>query len=101
MEETNITERRKRRMLPIILGIIAVIIVLFVVIVALQPADYKIVRTASIGAPIPTVFVQVNDLHKFQDWSPWAKLDPDVKNSYEGPPAGTGAITRWTGNKKV
>jgi hypothetical protein len=43
----------------------------------------------------------VNDLHKFQDWSPWAKIDPDVKNTFEGAPSGTGAICKWTGNKKV
>jgi hypothetical protein len=88
-------------MLPMILGIIAALAVLFVIIVALQPADYQVVRRATIAAPAAQVFAQVNDLHKFQDWSPWAKLDPDVKNTYEGPSAGTGAITRWTGNKKV
>jgi hypothetical protein len=69
--------------------------------VALQPADYQVQRNATITAPAPDVFAQVNDLRKFQDWSPWAKLDPDVKNTYEGPPAGAGAITRWVGNKKV
>jgi len=101
MNETDVPERRKRRMLPIILGVIAAILVLFLIIVALQPADYQVVRSATVGAPAPEVFGQVNDLHKFQDWSPWAKLDPNVKNTYEGPPAGNGAITRWVGNKKV
>jgi hypothetical protein len=101
MSENNVPERRKRRMLPIILGVIAAVIVLFLIIVAMQPADYQVVRSATIGAPAGQVFPQVNDLHKFQDWSPWAKLDPDVKNTYEGPAAGAGAITRWTGNKKV
>jgi Polyketide cyclase / dehydrase and lipid transport len=101
MNETNVPERKKRRMLPIILGVIAAIVVLFLIIVALQPADYQVQRGATIAAPAPDVFAQVNDLRKFQDWSPWAKLDPDVKNTYEGPPAGTGAITRWVGNKKV
>jgi hypothetical protein len=88
-------------MWQIILGGLALVVVLFLVIVALQPADYRVVRNASIAAPAADVFPQVNDLHKFQDWSPWAKLDPDVKNTYEGPPAGTGAVSRWAGNKKV
>ena len=29
------------------------------------------------------------------------KLDPAVKNTFEGPSAGTGAIFRWAGNNKV
>ena len=84
-----------------ILITLAVIIILFVVVVALQPAEYSVVRTATITAPAPAVFAQVNDFHKWEAWSPWAKIDPDMKQTYEGPPAGTGAIYTWTGNKKV
>jgi hypothetical protein len=101
MNETDVPETRKRHMLPIILGVVTAIVVLFLVVVALQPADYQVARSAIVAAPGAQVFVQVNDLHKFQDWSPWAKLDANVKNTYEGRPAGTGAITRWVGNKKV
>src|SRR5436305_10874089 len=86
----------KKILIPVL-----ILIVVFVIVVALQPSHYRIARSTTISAPPAEVFAQVNDLHKFQDWSPWAKLDPDVKNTYEGPSAGTGAITRWTGNKKV
>jgi len=88
-------------MWPIIAASLVVIVVLFLIVVASQPADYQVVRKATMAASPGDLFVQVNDLRKFQDWSPWAKLDPDVKNTYEGPPAGTGAISRWAGNKKV
>ena len=47
------------------------------------------------------VFAEVNDLHKWADWSPWAKLDPTMKQTYEGAAAGTGAIYSWAGNKDV
>jgi hypothetical protein len=43
----------------------------------------------------------VNDFHKWEEWSPWAKLDPAAKATFEGPSAGTGAIFRWAGNKEV
>ena len=88
-------------MLKKILIVLAIIIVIFVVVVALQPADYRVVRTATMAAPQPAVFEQVNDLHKWEAWSPWAKLDPGMKLTYEGPPAGTGAIYHWSGNSKV
>jgi hypothetical protein len=47
------------------------------------------------------VFEQVNDLQKFQDWSPWAKIDPQYKVTYDGPPAGSGASFAWAGNRQV
>jgi hypothetical protein len=47
------------------------------------------------------VFAQVNDLHKWGAWSPWAKLDPAMKIAYAGAPTGTGAIQTWAGNKEV
>src|SRR6185295_17806428 len=46
-------------------------------------------------------FEQVNDFHKWDAWSPWAKLDPACKNSFDGASAGKGAIFAWDGNKKV
>ena len=88
-------------MIKKILIVLVIILVVFVVIVAMQPAAYRITRTATMSAPPADVFAQVNDLHKFQDWSPWAKLDPALKQTYDGAPAGTGAIYSWEGNKKV
>jgi carbon monoxide dehydrogenase subunit G len=88
-------------MLKFILISLALIIVVFVIIVALQPADFRVTRSATIAAPPAVVFGHVNDLHLWQDWSPWAKLDPNAKNSFDGPPAGTGARMNWNGNNEV
>jgi hypothetical protein len=84
----------------ILLGIVVVIAV-FIVIIALQPSEYRIERSATIVAPPAVVFAQVNDFHKWEAWSPWAKLDPSAKNTYAGPTAGTGAFFSWAGNDKV
>jgi len=84
-----------------ILIVLAVIVVAFVIVVTMQPADFRITRSATIGAPPATVFPHANDLHKWQDWSPWAKLDPACKVTFEGPEAGTGSTFRWAGNDKV
>ena len=88
----------------ILLGIVVVVVVLVVVsicVVALQPSHYHIERSATMNAPAATVFAQVNDFHKWEGWSPWAKLDPTMKQSYEGAPAGTGAVYSWVGNSQV
>jgi len=88
-------------MLKKILIALAVIVVVFVGVVAMQPSEFRVVRSATMSAPAPAVFAQVNDFHHWEAWSPWAKLDPAAKNSFEGPSAGIGAIFRWAGNKEV
>jgi len=88
-------------MLVKILLAIAVIVVVLTVIVALQPAEFRVVRSATISAPSPAVFGQVNNFHKWEAWNPWAKIDPAMKQGYEGTPAGVGAIYSWGGNNEV
>jgi outer membrane lipoprotein-sorting protein len=77
------------------------LILVFLVVVAFQSADYKVARSASIPGSMETVFGQINDLHKWQAWSPWAKLDPAATNTFEGPASGTGATFAWSGNSKI
>ena len=79
--------------------ILAVIAVIFVIIVSMRPTDFSVTRSASIAATPDVIFPHVNDLHQFQEWSPWAKADPAAKVTFEGPLAGQGAIFRWAGNK--
>jgi hypothetical protein len=88
-------------MLTKILFVAAVIIVVFVIIVALQPSKFRVTRSARIAAPAPAVFAQVNDFHKWEAWNPWGKIDPAMKQTYEGEPAGAGAVYEWSGNNEV
>jgi hypothetical protein len=84
----------------ILIGL-AVLVLVFVAVVAMQPSVFHVERSAKIGAPQADLFAQVNDLHKWDSWSPWAKLDPAAKMTFEGPEAGQGAIMNWAGNDKV
>ena len=86
-----------KKILFALLGIIAAL----AVIVVLQPSDFRISRSTTIAAPAATVFEQVNDFHKWEGWSPWAKLDPNMKQSHEGSPTGVGASYWWSGNDQV
>lgn len=78
---------------------LAVIIVL--ALAAKQPDNFTYTRTGSINAPASAIFSHVNNLHNWDAWSPWAKLDPNAKNSFEGPDEGVGAKMSWVGNNKV
>lgn len=88
--------------------IIVAIVVIFATFVAglciaasMQSADFKITRSASYAASPEKVFEQINDFHKWEAWSPWAKLDPTVKVTHSGSPSGVGASYAWVGNSDV
>jgi hypothetical protein len=84
-----------------ILLVLAVVVVIFLIIVATRLADFRVSRSATIAAPPPVVFAQVNDFHQWEAWNPWGKLDPSMKLTYEGPTSGKGAVYSWVGNKDV
>jgi len=84
----------------IIIGLLA-LVALVAIVVAMQPSDFRVERTATMSAAPAAIFAEVNDLHRWQAWSPWEKIDPELKRTYEGPQAGVGASYAWVGNKNV
>lgn len=81
--------------------VILLIIVVVCVVIASRPSAFRITRSVTVSGPASAVFVQVNDFRRWDRWSPWEKLDPATKKSYEGPGAGAGARYAWAGNSKV
>jgi uncharacterized protein YndB with AHSA1/START domain len=82
----------------ILIGLAAVLVILIVVI-AMQPADFKIERQTVVAAPPEIVFGQVNDFRNWKDWSPWVKMDPAAEITISEVAAGTGATYAWVGKK--
>ncbi len=82
------------------IGLLVVVLVL-VVIIATRPAHFRVVRSAQINAASSTVFPLIDDFHNWPKWSPWEKLDPGMKKTFSGAPAGTGAQYAWVGNDKA
>jgi len=82
-------------------SVITLAVVAVLAIAATRPATYHVERSVSMGASQGAVFAVVNDLHRFHEWSPWQKLDPQMKVTYSGPPTGVGASYTWVGNDKV
>src|SRR3989442_12559628 len=87
-------------MKKILIGLTA-IIVLFLIVVATRPADFHVERSATLSASPAALFEHVNNHPKFAVWNPFMKLDPNVKNTYDGPESGVGAVCSWEGNRDV
>ena len=68
---------------------------------ATRPDTFSVQRTTTVHAPADKVFALVNDFHRWGEWSPWEKLDPEMKRTFGGAAAGPGSVYEWTGNSKV
>lgn len=84
-----------------ILLVVFVLAAALALVIYFQPSEYRVERSTVISAPVDAVFARVNDFHRWEAWSPWAKLDPAMKVAYSGPSEGAGAVYEWTGNSDV
>lgn len=75
-------------------GLLAVVVI---VIAAglLLPSKIHIERSTVINAPPSAVFAFIDDFHKFNLWSPWAKRDPNTQYTFSGPEHGVDAKMEW------
>jgi uncharacterized protein YndB with AHSA1/START domain len=87
------------------MGIIAIGAVAAVAYIAYaasrKPDAFRIERSAVLKASPEAIFKHINDFHLWTAWSPWEKLDPDLKRTYSGAEQGVGAIYEWSGNGKA
>lgn len=64
-------------------------------VAATKPDEWVVTRSAVINAPAAKLFAQINDLNKWANWSPWAKLDPAQKATFTGPKSGKDSSMKW------
>ncbi len=84
-------------LLYILLGII--VLVLFLAMIA--PKTYDVSRSIEIDRSKGEVFTYLKYLKNMDEWSPWAKKDPDMEKKFTGTDGEPGAVSYWNGNKDV
>jgi hypothetical protein len=77
----------------VLIGILA----LAFAFVLIQPSKGHVEKSIVINAPASAIFPHLNNLKSFTAWSPWSKMDPEAKQTFEGPEAGVGAKMNWDG----
>jgi uncharacterized protein YndB with AHSA1/START domain len=82
---------------------VSVIVLLAAVLIyaATRPNNFRVERATNISAPPEKIFPLINDFHRWEDWSPWEKVDPALRRTYSGADSGKGAVYRWSGNKEI
>ena len=87
--------------IPIVVGTVTVLALGALGFVITRPNEFRVIREITINAAPEVVFGLVGDLRRWDDWSPWAKLDPHCKMTYGETEKGKGAWYEWNGNNKV
>lgn len=85
----------------IALAIVIALIVVVLLIAQSKPETFRLERSATIAAPPTVVYPLIDDFHHWGEWSPWERLDPNLKRTFSGAPNGKGAIYEWEGTPKV
>ncbi len=84
-----------------VLLVLLILVLILLIVIVQQPSAYHVVRSMTIAAPAEAIYPHVENLRQWEAWSPWAKIDPDMVSTYDGPEAGIGASHHWAGNKEV
>ena len=62
---------------------------------------HDVTRSAVINAPASEVYAHIVDFHRWEAWSPWKDLDPNMDTTYSGADLGVGQRYEWSGNRKA
>ncbi|HEX6571499.1 MAG TPA: SRPBCC family protein [Steroidobacteraceae bacterium] len=87
------------RILRALFIFVVVIVVAFVAFGFVLPRHAHVERSIETSASPATVFDVVNGFRRFNEWSPWASLDPQTRYTYSGPESGVGARMQWRSDR--
>ncbi|GAB3255460.1 SRPBCC family protein [Chitinimonas naiadis] len=88
-------------MITTLVLVVVVVLVAILVAAASRPDTFRFERSIVISAPPEKAYELIADMRRWVEWSPWERLDPQLKRAHSGAPSGEGAIYEWDGNNKV
>lgn len=87
--------------IAIVLGVIVIGVLGLVAYAATKPDEFRISRSTVIKAPPEKIAQSIQDFRAWEAWSPFEKLDPDLKREFSGAATGKGAVYAWDGNSSA
>ena len=75
---------------------VGMLLMIFIAVGFFLPATAHVERSISIARPVPETFAFLNGYRHFNEWSPWANIDPKTQYVFSGPTSGVGARMAWS-----
>jgi uncharacterized protein YndB with AHSA1/START domain len=92
---------KETAMLKKIVIALAVVVLLVIAVAAVlvftTPTDFAVEREITINRPRDEVFAYVRKLKTQNEWGPWFKRDPAMKQEYRGTDGEVGFVGYWKG----
>ena len=86
----------------IILALVALVVLLVAVVAIVSfvtPTDFRVERDVTINKPKAEVFTYIKALKNQNEWGPWAKKDPAMKQDFRGTDGTVGFVSSWSSTK--
>jgi len=84
-----------------LLYVLASLVFLVFVLSLIAPKTYDVFRSVEFAKPRAEVFNYLRSLKNMDDWSSWAKKDPNMDKKFTGTNGEVGSQSYWNGNKEV
>lgn len=88
-----------------ILAVFAILLVLAIIVIVVlaskKPNVFHVESSTVINAGAEKIHPLIENLGHWKSWSPFEKLDPNMKKEFTGPECGVGAVQTWEGNSRA
>jgi RimJ/RimL family protein N-acetyltransferase len=91
------TVSNMKKVVYAVLGLIALVLIAALI----MPKDYAVEREITVDRPIAEVYDYLESLRNQNNWSVWAKRDPNIKMEFKGTDRTVGFTYYWQGNDEV
>lgn len=88
-------------MIKVILFVLVIALGAMAALIASRPGTFHFERSGLINAPSEKIFPYLTNFKLGSQWTPYEKMDPNMKKTYSGPDSGVGSIMAFDGNRKV
>ena len=87
-----------KKILIVVLAVIVLLAATVVILAFAVKTDVKVEREVTINRPKADVFGYVKNLKNQNEWGPWFKKDPAMKQEFKGQDGAPGFVASWESN---
>ena len=89
-----------KKVLVVVLIVAMVLFGAFFIVAYMTPTAYAVEKEVTINKPKEEVFAYLKVLKNQNEWGPWYKRDPSIKQEFRGSDGQPGFVSSWKGSSE-